>query len=121
MRWILLCVLFLFSVPRMAFATDEEQSHRRAIAALDDYQDCLTVEYEKVARSKKMTEPEFVVYVGGACISNRENYRAEMLRFLTVQFPMMKQNLHVDSANDAVEQVQRDLVRAYVKGEIHRD
>jgi hypothetical protein len=41
--------------------------------------------------------------------------------FLTVQFPMMKQRLQVDSANDAVEQVQRDLVRAYAKGEIHRD
>jgi hypothetical protein len=121
MRCILLCVLILLPVSGAASATDEEQAHRRAITALDDYQDCLAEEYENVSRSKKMPEQEFVVYIGGVCIPSRESYRARILDFLTIQFPMMKQSLRIDSANDAVEHVQRDLVRAYVRGETHRD
>jgi hypothetical protein len=64
-----------------ASATDEEQAYRPAITALDDCQDCLTEEYEKVSRSKKMTEQESVVYVGGVCIPFRESHRVTMRNF----------------------------------------
>jgi hypothetical protein len=121
MRCWLLGASLLLSLSGMCAAADVEQLHRSALAALDKFQDCLADEYVKVARAKKMTEPEFVVYIGGVCIPSREEYRSVMREFLAIQFPMMKQSLHADSADEAVKQVQGDTVRAYVRGELHRE
>jgi hypothetical protein len=38
---------------------------------------------------------------------------------MSLQFPMMSQSLQTDSANDAVIQMQKDIVRAYARGELH--
>jgi hypothetical protein len=121
MRCWLLGASLLLSLCGMCAAADVEQLHRSAMAALDKFQDCLSDEYAKVAHAKKMTEPEFVVYIGGACIPSREEYRAAMRDFLAIQFPMMNEVLHTDSADEAVKQIQADIVRAYVRGELHRD
>jgi len=121
MRCLLLGTSLLLLLCGTCVATDVEQAHRMALAALDKFQDCLADEYARVVHAKKMTEPEFVNYVGGACIPLREEYRTSVLNFLEMQFPMMKNSLHVDSANEAVKQVQGDIVRAYVRGELHQD
>jgi hypothetical protein len=121
MRCSLLAVTFIFFVCGACVAADLEQAHRNAMATLDNFQDCLSDEYVKVTHAKKMTEQEFVVYIGGACIPAREDYRARMGEFLAAQFPMMKQSLHIDSANESVKQIQADIVRAYVRGELHRE
>ncbi len=44
-----------------------------------------------------------------------------MLDFLSVQFPMMKQSLHRDSADEAVQQRQKDVIRAYVRSKTQRN
>ncbi len=121
MRCSLLGASLLMLQCGFCFAADADQAHRSAMAALDKFQDCLSDEYVRVAHAKEMTEPEFVVYIGGVCIPPREDYRTKMREFLIIQFPMMKESLHVDSANEAVKQVQGDIVRAYVRGELRRE
>ena len=121
MRCSLLSISLILLLCGMCSAADVEQTHRSAVSALDKFQDCLSDEYAKVVHAKKMTEPEFVVYIGGVCIPPREEYRAAMRKFIAVQFPMMNARLHADSADEAVKQVQIDIVRAYVRSELHRD
>ena len=78
MRCVPLCVSIFLLLCRTVAAADEEQAHRRVVAALDEFQDCLNDEYVQVTRSGKMTEQEFVVYIGGACVPFRETYRTTM-------------------------------------------
>jgi hypothetical protein len=89
----LLCVLFFLSVSGMAFETDEEQAHRCAITALDDYQDCLTEEYEKVARARRWLNRSLLYMSAGLAFRTGKAVARKYSIFLTVQFPMMKQRL----------------------------
>jgi hypothetical protein len=104
-----------------ALTDDVDRLRRTAVLASDNYQDCLVDQYEQVTRHRSMTEPQFVEHISLACIPIRERYRVAMLHLLACQFPMLRPEFHVDAANEAVAQMQKDIVRTYVRNDLHQD
>jgi hypothetical protein len=43
------------------------------------------------------------------------------LDLMAIEFPMFNQKLQIESANEAVVEMQKNIVRTYVRSELHQD
>ena len=98
----------------IALADDIEDAHRQALAGRDSYWNCLAGEYTTVG-SRNMSGQDFSVHIGGACASERQNFRVTLMDYLVLQFPEVDAGTHLATANNAIALAQKDIVTTYTK------
>lgn len=95
-----------------ALADDLDEAHRRAVSGRDFYWNCLADEYQR-DRNKGMSEPDFASRIAGVCPSERQNFRATLVDYLSMQFPDVGAGAHMATANDAIALAQKGIVTAF--------
>ena len=98
----------------VALADDVQAAHRQALAGRDSYWNCLAAQYGEVG-NKDMSGQDFAAYIGGACPSERQNFRVMLVDYLVLQFPDIDAGTHLDTANNAIALAQNDIVTTYAK------
>jgi hypothetical protein len=98
----------------IAMADDVQDAHRQALAGRDSYWNCLAAEYQQVG-SKNVSAPDFAALIGGACASERQNFRVMLMDYLAQQFPDVDAGTHLATANNAIALAQKDIVTTYTK------
>src|SRR5215469_15222662 len=110
----LVMVLVLFFVASGARAGEVEDAHREALQGRDSYWNCLAREYTQ-DHIKSMSERDFTANIASACASERQNFRVTLLDYLSVQYPDVGADAHLNTVNHAIELAQKDIVTAFVR------
>ena len=113
MRMMIAALLVLTSSAAIA-DDDLDDAHKLAVTGRDAYWNCLAREYPRDS-NKTMSDQEFASLMAGACPSERQNFRASLIGFLTEQFPNQDASAHLATANRAIELAQKDIVTAFVR------
>ena len=114
MRMIMAVVLAMTASVSVAMADEIEDAHRQAISGRDSYWNCLAQEYTQ-GTSKSMSDQDFTLHIASVCPSERQNFRASLVDYLTMQFPSVDAGDHMTTANNAIALAQKDIVTAFVR------
>src|ERR1700733_6000814 len=101
----------------VAMADEIEDAHRQAISGRDSYWNCLAQE-DPQGTNKDMSDQDFTLHIASVCPSERQNFRASLVDYLTMQFPSVDAGDHMTTANNAIALAQKDIVTAFVR---HRE
>lgn len=112
MRMILAAVLTMTA--SVAMADEIDDAHRQAISGRNSYWNCLAQEYPR-AGNKSMSDQDFTLHIASVCSSERQNFRASLVDYLTMQFPNVDAGEHMTTANNAIALAQKDIVTAFVR------
>ncbi len=113
MRMMIAALLCLASSAAIA-DDDLDDAHKLAVTGRDAYWNCLAREYPSDS-NKTMSDQEFASLMANACPSERQNFRASLIGFLSQQFPKEDSSAHLATANRAIELAQKDIVTAFVR------
>jgi hypothetical protein len=101
----------------VAMADEIDDAHRQAISGRDSYWNCLAQEYTRDG-NKSMSGPDFTHFIAGVCPSERQNFRASLVDYLSMQFPSVDAGAHMTTANNAIALAQKDIVTAFVNHKV---
>ncbi|MDI4232453.1 hypothetical protein OZ411_06455 [Bradyrhizobium sp. Arg237L] len=111
----MMIAVLLVLIPSAAIADDDlDDAHKLAVIGRDAYWNCLAREYPRDS-NKTMSDQEFASLMASACPSERQNFRASLIGFLTEQFPNEDASAHLGTANRAIDLAQKDIVTAFVR------
>src|SRR5665213_407902 len=114
MRMIMAAILAMTASASVATADEIDDAHRQAISSRDSYWNCLAQEYP-LGGSKSMSDQDFATHIASVCSSERQNFRASLVDFLSMQFPDVDADAHMTTANNAIALAQKDIVTAFVR------
>jgi hypothetical protein len=114
MRIIMLVVLAMTASVSVAMADEIDDAHRAAISGRDSYWNCLAQEYA-AGGNKSMSDQDFTAHIASVCPSERQNFRALLVDYLSMQFPAADTGDHMTTANNAIALAQKDIVTAFVR------
>ena len=114
MRMIMAVVLAMTASASVAMAGEIDDAHRQAISSRDSYWNCLAQEYP-LGGNKSMSDQDFALHIASVCSSERQNFRASLVDFLSMQFPKIDADAHMTTANNAIALAQKDIVTAFVR------
>lgn len=97
-----------------AMADEIDDAHRLALIGRDSYWNCLAEQYS-LPGNKAMSGPDFTTHIADVCPSERQNFRASLVDFLSLQFPNVDAGEHMGTANRAIALAQKDIVTAFIK------
>ena len=97
-----------------AWADDVDDAHRQAVSGRDSYWNCLAREYQQDS-NKGMSGEDFTSLIASICPSERQNFRAMLVGFLSLQFPDVDAGAHMTTANNAIAAAQQDVVTAFIR------
>jgi len=106
-------VLALTLAASGALADELRDAHRLALQGRDFYWNCLAREYQNHGK-KSMSAQDFIADVASVCPSERQNFRARLMDYLSIQFPDAETSTNLTTANRAIELAQKDIVTAFV-------
>jgi hypothetical protein len=98
----------------VAMADEIDDAHRAAISGRDSYWNCLAQQYSERG-NKSMSDQDFTAHIASVCPSERQNFRALLVDYLTMQFPSADTGDHMATANNAIALAQKDIVTAFVR------
>ena len=104
-------------VTSAAVADEIGDAHKMALIGRDSYWNCLAAEYS-VPGNKAMSGPDFTSHIADVCPSERQNFRASLVDYLSLQFPNVDAAEHMATANKAIALAQKDIVTAFIH---HKD
>jgi hypothetical protein len=113
MRMMIAALLCLASSAAVA-DDDLDDAHKLAVVGRDAYWNCLAREYPRDS-NRIMSDQEFTSLMASACPSERQNFRASLIGFLSQQFPNEDASAHLATANRAIDLAQKDIVTAFVR------
>jgi len=96
-----------------AFADELQDAHRLALQGRDFYWNCLAREYQNDG-TRNMSAQDFTADIASICPSERQNFRARLMDFLSMQSPDADTSANLTTANHAIELAQKDIVTAFV-------
>ena len=114
MRMIMAVVLATMAWASVALADEIDDAHRAAISGRDSYWNCLAQEYSE-GGNKSMSDQDFTAHIASVCSSERQNFRALLVDYLSMQFPDADSSAHMTTANNAIAMAQKDIVTAFVR------
>src|ERR1700742_423672 len=99
-----------------AMADEIGDAHKQAITGRDSYWNCLAEEYQTYARdnTKAISGPDFTSHIADVCPSERQNFRASLVDYLSLQNPNGDAGDRMTTANHAIELAQKDIVTAFI-------
>jgi hypothetical protein len=97
-----------------AMADEIDEAHKLALIGRDSYWNCLAEQYS-LPGNKTMSGPDFTTHIAEICPSERQNFRASLVDYLTLQFPNADAGDHLGTANRAIALAQKDIVTAFIK------
>lgn len=97
-----------------AMADEIDDAHKLALIGRDSYWNCLAEQYSLPA-NKTMSGPDFTTHIAEICPSERQNFRASLVDYLSLQFPNADAGDHMSTANKAIALAQKDIVTAFIK------
>ena len=62
-----------------------------------------------------MSGPDFTTHIADVCPSERQNFRASLVDYLSLQFPDVDAGDHMTTANKAIALAQKDIVTAFIR------
>ena len=114
MRVILAVVLAMTATASAVMADEIDDAHRQAISSRDSYWNCLAQEYP-LGGNKSMSDQDFTLHITSVCSSERQNFRASLVGFLSMKFPDVDADAHMTTANNAIAFAQKDIVTAFIR------
>ena len=111
---LLIAAAALLLTASAAMADEIDDAHRLALVGRDSYWNCLAQEYS-LPGNKTMSGPDFTTHIAEICPSERQNFRASLVGFLSLQFPNVDASDHMTTANKAIALAQKDIVTAFIK------
>ena len=114
MRMVLAVVLAMTASASVAIADEIDDAHRAAISGRDSYWNCLAQQYSD-GGNKSMSEQDFTAHIASVCPSERQNFRALLVDYLSMQNPNADAVDHMTTANNAIALAQKDIVTAFVR------
>ena len=96
-----------------AFADEIDDAHRLALIGRDAYWNCLAAEYS-IPGNKAMSGPDFTSHIADVCPSERQNFRASLVDYLSLQNPDGDAGDRMSTANRAIALAQKDIVTAFI-------
>lgn len=96
-----------------AMADEIDDAHRLALVGRDSYWNCLAAEYS-LPGNKAMSGPDFTTHIAEICPSERQNFRASLVDYLSLQYPNVDAGDHMTTANKAIAMAQKDIVTAFI-------
>jgi hypothetical protein len=97
-----------------AIADEIDDAHRLALVGRDSYWNCLAQEYS-IPGNKTMSGADFTTRIATICPSERQNFRASLVDYLSLQFPNVDASDHMTTANRAIALAQKDIVTAFIR------
>jgi hypothetical protein len=97
-----------------AMADEIDDAHKLALVGRDSYWNCLAQEYS-LESNKTMSGPDFTTHIAEICPSERQNFRASLVDYLSLQFPNVDASDHMTTANRAIALAQKDIVTAFIR------
>ena len=97
-----------------AIADEIDDAHRLALVGRDSYWNCLAQEYS-IPGNKTMSGADFTTHIAAICPSERQNFRASLVDYLSLQFPNVDASDHMTTANKAIALAQKDIVTAFIR------
>ncbi len=110
----ILLALALAALASSAQADEVDEAHRLALQGRDSYWNCLAREYSP-DHIKGMSEPDFTAVIAAACPSERQNFRVTLMDYLSMQNPDAGGDVHLSTANRAIELAQKDILTAFAR------
>jgi hypothetical protein len=114
MRMVLAVVLAMTASASVAMADEIDDAHRAAISGRDSYWNCLAQEYS-AGGNKSMSDQDFTSRIASVCPSERQNFRALLVDYLTMQNRSADAGDYMTTANNAIALAQKDIVTAFVR------
>jgi hypothetical protein len=114
MRMVLAVVLAMTASASVAIADEIDDAHRAAISGRDSYWNCLAQQYSDRG-NKSMSDQDFTAHIASVCPSERQNFRALLVDYLSMQNPNADAVDHMTTANNAIALAQKDIVTAFVR------
>jgi hypothetical protein len=114
MRTMMAVLLAMTASASVAMADEIDDAHRAAISGRDSYWNCLAQQYSERG-NKSMSDQDFTSHIASVCPSERQNFRALLVDYLTMQFPSADTGEHMTTANNAIALAQKDIVTAFVR------
>ena len=114
MRMVLAVVLAMAASASVAMADEVDDAHRAAISGRDSYWNCLAQEYS-AGGNKSMSDQDFTSHIASVCPSERQNFRALLVDYLSMQNPSAGAGDYMTTANNAIALAQKDIVTAFIK------
>src|SRR6201995_6129089 len=84
-----------------AMADEIDEAHKLALIGRDSYWNCLATEYS-LPSNKAMSGPDFTTHIAEVCPSQRQNFRASLVDYLSLQYPNVDAGDHMTTANKAI-------------------
>jgi hypothetical protein len=107
-------VLAFVLIASNALADEIDEAHKLALQGRDSYWNCLAREYSP-DHIRTMSTQDFTADIAAACTSERQNFRATLIGYLSMQFPDAESGAHLATANRAIELAQKDIVTAFIR------
>jgi hypothetical protein len=96
-----------------AVADEIDEAHKLALIGRDSYWNCLATEYS-LPGNKAMSGPDFTSHIADVCPSERQNFRASLVDYLSLQNPNGDAGDRIGTANRAIALAQKDIVTAFI-------
>ena len=96
-----------------ALADEIDDAHKLALIGRDSYWNCLAAEYS-LPGNKAMSGPDFTTHIADVCPSERQNFRASLVDYLSLQNPNGDAGDRMSTANRAIALAQKDIVTAFI-------
>jgi hypothetical protein len=97
----------------VAIADEIDDAHKLALIGRDAYWNCLAAEYS-IPGNKAMSGPDFTTHIADVCPSERQNFRASLVDYLSLQNPNGDAGDRMSTANRAIALAQKDIVTAFI-------
>ena len=109
----MMVALALALVASGARADDVQDAHKLALQGRDSYWNCLAREYTR-PDIKAISAQDFTASIASACPSERQNFRASLVDYLSLQNPNGDAGDRMSTANRAIDLAQKDIVTAFI-------
>src|ERR1700743_164720 len=96
-----------------AVADEIDEAHKLALIGRDSFWNCLAKDYSPPC-NKAMSGPDFTTHIADVCPSERQNFRASLVDYLSLQNPNGDAGDRMTTANHAIELAQKDIVTAFI-------
>jgi hypothetical protein len=110
----LIAAAVLLPAASAAMADEIDDAHKLALVGRDSYWNCLARQYS-LESNKTMSGPDFTTHIAAICPSERQNFRAALVDYLSLQFPKVDASDHMTTANRAIALAQKDIVTAFIR------
>ena len=112
-RLLMIAAGLVVAVVSMAKAADVEKARLATHQLKEPYWQCLSEETVKVL-SRKMSGPDFVVYIKGRCPDQKKQFRIALIDYFAMKHPDIATSMHFTTADQVISAAIDDAASAYV-------